>query len=75
MYGCFWNAPLALCEGSPPVTGDFPSQRAINAGYDAFFDVNIAKRFNKQSQRRWFETPWHSLLRHCYASPNRSLKL
>ena len=27
------SASLALCEGNPPVTGGFPSQRASNANY------------------------------------------
>ena len=37
-----WNASalLALCEGNPPVTGGFPSQRASNAGFDVFFVVS-----------------------------------
>ena len=39
----------------------FPSQRASNAG----FDVSLNKRLNKQTWRRWFETPSCPLLRHC----------
>ena len=31
---------------------------------DAFFDVCLNKRLNKQSRRQWFETPWHPLWRH-----------
>ena len=50
-------ALLALCEGNPPVTGGFPSQRDSNTGFDAFFDVSLNKRLNKQTRRRWFETP------------------
>ena len=34
---------LALCEGNPPVTGGFPSQRASNTAFDVFFDVNLNK--------------------------------
>ena len=30
---------LALCEGNPPVTGGFTSQRASNAAFDVFFDA------------------------------------
>ena len=47
------------------VTG--PSQRGSNAGFDVFFDVSLNKWLNKQSSRRWFETPVWSLWRHCYA--------
>ena len=36
-----FSALLALCEGNSPVTGEFPSQRASNAGFDVFFDVNL----------------------------------
>ena len=48
-----------LCElwggggGVPPVTGGFPSQRASNVGFGVSFDISL----NKQSSRRWFETP------------------
>ena len=55
---------LALCEGNPPVTGGFSSQRASNTGFDVFFDVSLNKRQNKQSSCRWFETPGWSLWRH-----------
>ena len=44
----FSSALLALCEGNSPVTGEFPSQRASNAGFDAFFDVSLNKRSRKQ---------------------------
>ena len=30
-----------------------------------FFDLRLNKRFSKQSGRRWFEMPSHSLWRHC----------
>ena len=39
---------LALCEGNSPVTGEFPSQRASNAGFDVFFDVSLNKQLHKQ---------------------------
>ena len=48
---------LALCEGNPPVSGGFPSQRPVTR--------TLNKRLRKQSRRRWFETPSHSLWRHC----------
>ena len=31
------SALEALCEGNPPVTGEFPSQRVVYAGFDVFF--------------------------------------
>ena len=33
---------------------------------DVFFDLPLNKRLSKQSRRRWFETSWRSLWRHCY---------
>ena len=33
--------------------------------FDVFFDLRLNKRLSKQSRRRWFETPSHSLRRHC----------
>ena len=50
----------------PPVTGTFPSQRPVMRSFDVFFDLRLNKRLSKQSRRRWFETPWRSLWRHCY---------
>ena len=36
-------ALLAVCEGNPPVTDGFPSQRASNAGFGVFFDISLNK--------------------------------
>ena len=59
------SALLALCVGnSPPVTGEFPSQRPVARSFGVFFDLCLNKRLNKQSRRRWFETPSRSLWRH-----------
>ena len=33
-----FSASLALCEGNPPVTGGFPSQRPVVWSFDVFFD-------------------------------------
>ena len=44
-----FSALLVLCEGNPPVTGGFPSQRGRNAGFGVFIDVSLNKRLNKQS--------------------------
>ena len=32
---------LALCEGNPSVTGDFPSQRPVMLSCDVFFDPHL----------------------------------
>ena len=41
-----------------------PSQRPVTRTFDAFFDMCLGKRSNKQSRRRLFETPscfmWHN---------------
>ena len=60
-----FSALLALCEGNPPLTGGFPSQRPVARSFDVFFDLHLDKRLSKQSIRRWFETPSRSLWRHC----------
>ena len=60
-------ALLALCAGNSPVTGEFPSQRAVTGSFDIFFDMRLNKQLSKQSKRRWFETPLRSLWRRCYA--------
>ena len=59
------SALLVLCEGNPPATGGFPSQMPVTRCFDVFFDLRLNKRLNKQSRRRRFETPLHSLWRHC----------
>ena len=60
-----FSVSLALCVGNSPVTGEFPSQRPVTWSFDVFFDLHLNKRFSKQSWGCWFETPWHSLWRHC----------
>ena len=30
---------MIFCEGNPPVTGGFPSQRSVKRSFDIFFDV------------------------------------
>ena len=56
---------LALSAANSPVTGEFSSQRPMTRNFDVFFDLRLNKRLCKQSRRRWFETPSHSLWRHC----------
>ena len=60
-----FSALLALCEGNPPVTGGFPSQRPVTRSFDILFDMGLNKWLGKQSRRRWVETPCRSLWRHC----------
>ena len=63
-----FSALLALCEGNPPVTGGFPSQRPVTRSFDVFFNLRLNKRSSKQSGRWWFETSSRSSWRHCNAS-------
>ena len=56
---------LALCEGHPPVTAGFPSQRPVTRGFNVFFDLRLDRRLSKQSRRRGFEMPLRSWWRHC----------
>ena len=58
-------ASLALCDRNPPATGEFPPQRACNAGFEVFFDVSLNKWLNKTLNSRWFQTWWCLLWRHC----------
>ena len=60
-----FSALLALCEGNPSVTGEFPSQRPVTRSFDVFFDLRINKLLSKHSRRRWVETPSRSLWCHC----------
>ena len=58
-----FSALLVLCDGNPPVTGGFPSQRVSD--FDGtllfIFDLCLNKRLSKQSTSLWFETPSRSL--------------
>ena len=40
---------LAPCEGNPPVTGEFSSQRPVTRRFDVFFDLRLNKRLSKES--------------------------
>ena len=55
---------LVLCEGNPPVTHGFHSQRPVTQSFDAFFDLCVNKRLSKQSWCQWFEMPSCSLWHH-----------
>ena len=52
---------LALCEGNPPVTSGFPSQRPVMHNFDVFFVVHMNKQSSKQLRLLRFEM---SLRRH-----------
>ena len=54
-------ALLVLCAGYSPVTGEFPSQRAVARS----FDLRPNKRLSKQLRGWRLETPSCSLWRHC----------
>ena len=47
---------LAFCEGNPSVTDVYLHKDAVMLS----FDVILAVSLNKQSDCKWFETPWHS---------------
>ena len=59
-----FSVVLALCAGNSPVTGEFPTQRPVTRSFDAFFDLRLNKRSNKQLWGCWFETPSRPLWRH-----------
>ena len=63
-----FSALLAFCVGNSPVTGEFPAQRPVTRSLDVFFDLGLYQQLSKRWRRRWFETPWRSLYRHCNAS-------
>ena len=44
-----FSALLALCAGSSPVTGQFPSQKPVTRSLGVFFDLHLNKRLSKQS--------------------------
>ena len=64
-----FSASQAHCAGNSSVTDEFPSQRPVTQSFDVFFDPHMNKWLSKQSKRRQFETPSHSLIRrHCQHS-------
>ena len=52
-----FSALLALCEGNPPITGGFPSQRPVTQSFDIFFDLP------EQTAEQTIEAPviWDSI--------------
>ena len=44
-----FSALLALCEGKPPVTGEFSAQRPVTRSFGDFFDLRLNKRLNQDT--------------------------
>ena len=66
----------AFCAGNSSVTSEFLAQRQVTRSFDVIFDLHLNKHLSKQPWGWWFETPSHSLWRHCnviYASKTGSI--
>ena len=48
-----FSSLVIICEGNPPVTGEFPLQRQVTRSFDIFFDLRLNKLLSKQWRRRW----------------------
>ena len=59
-----FSALLALCAGSSPVSGEFPTQRPVTRSLDILFDLRLKKLLSKQPWGWWFETLSSPLWRH-----------
>ena len=54
------SALLVLCEGTPPVTDGFPSQKASNTCFYVAFVISLNKLQMKQLSWQWIEMPkWY----------------
>ena len=60
-----FSALLALCAGTSPVTGEFPSQRPVRQSFDVFFGLRLNELLSKQSWAWWSETLPCPVSRHC----------
>ena len=49
-----------------------PHKRPVTRIFHVFFDLRLNLQLSKQWRRRWFETPWRSLWRHCNVWWSRS---
>ena len=45
-----FSALLAMCAGNSPVTGEFPTKRAVTRSFDVFFNLRLNKRLSNQSR-------------------------
>ena len=63
---------LALCAGNSPSPVNSPHKRPVTRSFDIFLHLRLNNQLSKQSWGWWFETPPHSLWRHCndLAAPN-----
>ena len=50
-----------------------PRKGPVTRSFDIFFDLRLNKRLIKPWKRRWFETPWCSLWRHCNVDSRRNM--
>ena len=60
-----FSALLAICVGNSPITGEFTSQSQWRGALMFSLICALNKRLSKRSWGWWFETPSHSLWRHC----------
>ena len=58
-----FSALLAVCAGNSPAPL-IPSQRPVTRSFKFFLDLCLNKRLSKQSRRKWYKTPSHSIWRH-----------
>ena len=63
-----------LC-GNSQVTGEFPSPRPVTQSFEYFLNISLIcalnKRLSEQSRGWRFETPSHTLWRHCNENRKR----
>ena len=66
-FHSWWRHQMETFSALLTLTGDrwIPRTMASDAELWVFFDLRLNKRLNKQSRRRWFETPSHTLWRDC----------
>ena len=65
IYVPIYPFPSGLLHCHRSVTGEFPPQMPVMWSFDIFFDLRLNKRLSEQPWGRWFQTPSHSLWRHC----------
>ena len=45
-----FSALLALCAGNSPISGEYPAQRPVTRGFDAFVDLSLNKRLSNNRE-------------------------
>ena len=48
----------ALCEGNPPINGEFPSQRQVTRSFDDFFDLHLKKQLKNNRDAGDLKRHW-----------------